>query len=154
MKKLLMAVGACVCALGAQAAVMSYDYVHDGLVGYWDGRENVGRGREVDRRHRDQQARLHADAEVNCMRKRESQQTGKRTPYQRAVAKNVHFKPVEGRPVGGGAVVRFESVVAAAAWAHSLGVTASFDAARHRLSEALRGLRKSAFAYKWRYVQA
>ena len=48
MKKLLMAVGACVCALGAQAAVMSYDYVHDGLVGYWDGRENVGRGQHSD----------------------------------------------------------------------------------------------------------
>lgn len=87
------------------------------------------------------------------MKKRESQQTGKRTPYQRAVKKNVHFKPVEGRPVGGGSVVRFESVVSAAAWAYSLGGRASFDAARHHLSEALRGLRKSAFGYKWRYTQ-
>ena len=48
MKKLMMAVAAVCAAVLAQAAVTSYDYVHNGLVGYWDGRENVGRGQHSD----------------------------------------------------------------------------------------------------------
>ena len=42
MKRLMMAVGACVCALGAMAATTA-DYVQDGLVACWDGYENGGR---------------------------------------------------------------------------------------------------------------
>ena len=42
MKKLMMAVCACVCALGAMAATTA-DYVQNGLVACWDGYENSGR---------------------------------------------------------------------------------------------------------------
>ena len=40
MKKLMMAVGACVCALGAMAYT-SKSYVQDGLIAQWDGIDNV-----------------------------------------------------------------------------------------------------------------
>ena len=43
-KLMMMAVAACVCALGAMAATTD-DYVQTGLVAMWDGRENAGPGR-------------------------------------------------------------------------------------------------------------
>ena len=41
-KLMMMAVAACVCAVGAMAET-TYDYVKDGLVACWDGYENSGR---------------------------------------------------------------------------------------------------------------